>query len=291
MVLPYSLVELDQVISTASRWRIIAICLVTAAVIGVVDYLKGIEVSFSLFYLGPVGFAAWYAGRSAGALISVVSIFPTACARFVEGHFVSHPGLILWNVILQLGTMLIIAYLMEKLHHLLQIQETLATSDPLTGILNRRAFMKRLQYSLDLSGRNGSPITLVYIDLDNFKKINDSFGHDGGDRVLRRIAYALTHSIRRTDFAARLGGDEFALLLPGIGEAAARTVIAKIRHSLAQDFDSQISRVTCSIGCLILQEHLPKMTEAIKAADRLMYEVKANGKNSVVFARYIPEIN
>lgn len=113
MTLPSSIIELDHTLSAASRWQIIAISLAVAAAIGVVDYFKGIDVSFSLFYLGAVGFAAWYAGRTAGAFIAVVSIFPTLCARFEVGHFISLPGLVLWNVILQLGTMLMVAYLME----------------------------------------------------------------------------------------------------------------------------------------------------------------------------------
>ena len=143
--------------------------------------------------------------------------------------------------------------------------------------------MEHLRYCLQIEERERKPITLAYIDLDDFKQINDKYGHDEGDRVLRLIAKTLMASIRRTDVVARLGGDEFALLFAGADQPSAETLIAKVRSALQQAFDRERSAVTCSIGCVTFKQPLPSADGAIKAADNVMYKVKKQGKNAVAF--------
>jgi diguanylate cyclase (GGDEF)-like protein len=166
-------------------------------------------------------------------------------------------------------------------HGTLENERRLARTDNLTGALNRRAFIEQLEFAVGLASRDGQPFALVYIDLDDFKQVNDVHGHTEGDRVLRTVAQTCADSVRRTDVVARLGGDEFALLLRGADRAGAEGVIAKSRQTLAAAFRSQRAGVTCSIGGVIFEGAPRSVEAAIQAADALMYEVKKQGKDSV----------
>ena len=182
------------------------------------------------------------------------------------------------------GSCSVVAYLLDRLRAHLAIEQRLANSDPLTGVLNARAFMEQLQARLDLAAREGNPITVAYLDLDDFKRVNDRGGHGEGDRVLRLFASTLTQSIRRTDLLARVGGDEFALLISGADRNAVERVVSKLRNALNKAFVHERSAVTCSIGCVTFRAPLPSAEDAIHAADSLMYEVKNASKNAVIFA-------
>lgn len=275
--------SVNRAMSKLSRPQIFGLALLGVVAVGIPDYLIGFEISLSIFYLGPVGIAAWYGGRKAAALIALLSIFAALAADISAGHHIIRPGITTWIAFLHLGFMLVVAYLLDSLRFHIEGEKKLARSDTVTDIFNRRAFMEHLRYCLQWVEREGKPITLAYIDLDNFKRINDEHGHDNGDRVLRLVASTLTASIRRTDVVARLGGDEFALLLAGADRDSAERLIAKVRLSLQQAFDPERSVVTCSIGCVTFQEPLPTADGAIKAADNLMYKVKKQGKNAVAF--------
>jgi diguanylate cyclase (GGDEF)-like protein len=178
----------------------------------------------------------------------------------------------------------VVIYLLDSLHQQIELAHELARTDGLTGLFNRRAFLEHLQYRLDLAARSGKPITVAYIDLDDFKRINDWRGHQEGDRVLKLISRTLTMSIRRTDIIARLGGDEFALLMDGANRSSAEHFIAKLRIALDESFVGEPYIVTCSIGCMTFQMPPNNADIALAAADRLMYRVKRQGKNAVFFS-------
>ena len=240
----------NRALCKLSRAQILVVALVGVGVVGVPDYLVGFEISLSVLYVCPVAIATWYAGRQTGTLIAWLSALSGLAGDFGAGHVFARPGLMIWNGLLHFGFLLVIAYLLDSLRTHMDVQRDLARSDPVTGIFNRRAFLEQLQFRLDLAAREGKPITLAYIDLDDFKRINDRSGHDEGDRVLRVVASALTKSVRRTDVVARLGGDEFALLIAGADRAGAEQLIAKMRHSLLETRDCDQSVVSCSIGCV-----------------------------------------
>jgi diguanylate cyclase (GGDEF)-like protein len=199
------------------------------------------------------------------------------------GNFASRPWIVAWNAVLRLGFMLVVALLLDRLQIHLARERKLARSDPLTGILNARAFTEHLQFRLDLSARDGIPISLAYVDLDDLKRLNDRGGHGEGDRVLRLVASTLSASVRGTDELGRLGGDEFAVLIGGADRTAAEHVVAKLRNALHRAFDCERSPVTCSIGCVTFHTPPPDAKDAIGAADSLMYDVKRQGKNAVAF--------
>jgi diguanylate cyclase (GGDEF)-like protein len=132
------------------------------------------------------------------------------------------------------------------------------------------------------SRRYGRPITLIYIDVDNFKHLNDHYGHATGDELLKTIGMTLETSVRSTDMAARLGGDEFAVLLPETDEANAGIIVAKLRQNLEKAIGPKGWPVTFSFGVVTFPIALDSMEEMIKRADEFMYEAKRGGKSAVV---------
>lgn len=216
-----------QWISNASPPIIVAICLVLVGLVGVADYLTGYELSFSIFYLVPIAIVSWYVGRGTGLSISFVSAVAWLNMDLLAGHQYTHGAIPFWNAAVRLGFYTLTVYLLTTLRFHLELEKTLARVDNLTGVLNRRAFEQEGQRLLSLALRNGYPITLAYIDVDNFKTVNDTYGHSEGDRLLRATAETLNRSVRSHDLVARLGGDEFALLLPVTDQQGAGQVFQR----------------------------------------------------------------
>lgn len=159
----------------------------------------------------------------------------------------------------------------------------LARTDPLTGLGNRRALEESL---VDLYQHSASPrmtFTVVLIDLDHFKSINDSLGHDVGDEILRHLADCLLSTLRKEDVAARLGGDEFIILLPGITEREAETIAERIRQLFNQMpwRHEDVRRATLSIGIATARDSQRcPAAELIRRADQALYTAKSDGRNA-----------
>jgi diguanylate cyclase (GGDEF)-like protein len=251
--------------------------------VGAVDYVTGYEVSTSLFYLGPVAVAAWYAGRWPGVLIALTSCVSWYVADVAAGHQYFYPAIPIWNALVRFGFFVIASLLLTALRESLLAQRQLAQIDDLTGLYGRRVFTDRLEHDLALAQRRRSAITLAYVDLDNFKALNDGHGHAEGDRVLRATGGVLKSSLRQADTAARIGGDEFALLLPDTDGEGAQQVIGKIARELREALAASPFAVIFSIGVVTFSEPRLSAAEAVAAADALMYAVKRKGKGGVAF--------
>ncbi|MGE5339157.1 MAG: GGDEF domain-containing protein [Gemmatimonadota bacterium] len=275
--------RVDKVFGDLPRSRVVALALLGVGIVGTVGPAINAEISLSFLYLCPVALATWYAGAQAGIVTALLSTIAVVAGEVGHGDYVNQPGIALWNAIVHLGFTLTVAYLLERVQFHLASAQRQAKSDPLTGVLNARAFAERLQQSLDLAARDGRPVTLAYIDLDDFKQINDRHGHGEGDRLLQRIAGMLSRGLRRTDAVARLGGDEFAVLLGGADRAAAEFVIGRFKHALSVALAREQVAVSCSIGSVTLCAPLPNAEQALRIADSVMYEVKKRGKNAVDF--------
>jgi diguanylate cyclase (GGDEF)-like protein len=254
-------------------------------IVGLVDFLTGYEIALSILYLGPVGMAAWYGKRRAGIWIAALSCAAWFAADVGVGHVYSHLWIPAWNALVRLGFFLIVALLVDALHARLSTAQWLATNDPLTGLLNSRGFAERLEYVLALARRNRTPISLAYLDVDDFKRINDRDGHDAGDRLLQDVAAALRKGVRNSDAVARLGGDEFALLLPDTDEDGAQLLMSKLTEALLHSTRSG-QTVGCSVGVATFIQPPDSAEQAIKAADHLMYGVKNSGKNAVAYRSF-----
>ncbi len=267
-----------------ARAGILALAACGVLIVGGVDYLTGNEISMSLFYLGPVAAAAWYAGRGAGLAVAVLSCMTWYIADIGTGSQYSHPAIPVWNALVRFGFFLITGLLMATLRKSLRTQQDLARTDGLTGLYGRRAFEETLQHDLALAQRRKSALTLAYVDLDDFKALNDTHGHAQGDRVLRVVSRVLRGSIRETDTAARLGGDEFALVLPDTDSRGAQQVISKLARDLHEALEADTWTVTCSIGVVTFLASARSPEQALATADELMYEVKRKGKGAVAFS-------
>ena len=168
---------------------------------------------------------------------------------------------------------------------------SLAFYDPLTHLPNRRLLLERLRHAMIGSGRTGRVGALLFIDLDNFKTLNDTLGHDMGDLLLQQVAGRLVHCIREGDTVARLGGDEFVVMLEGLwqemGDAATQTEVIgrKILGALNAPYDLAGKRhqSTSSIGVTLFEDHRHTIDELMKRADLAMYNAKTSGRNTLRF--------
>jgi diguanylate cyclase (GGDEF)-like protein len=168
----------------------------------------------------------------------------------------------------------------EAMHHEMALQ---ARTDSLTGLLNRRAFLEEMERHAARQGRNNEPATLMFVDLDNFKPVNDRLGHDAGDDVLRQTATLLRKTFRPTDLVARLGGDEFAIWLNGADHMTAAERAEYLRDTVPRELADitgpDLPRVGVSIGiaCRDATDAEP-LDSLMRRADRAMYEVKRGGR-------------
>lgn len=168
----------------------------------------------------------------------------------------------------------------------------LSETDPLTGVVNRRAFMARAELDLARTRRYERPLTVAMLDLDHFKSVNDRYGHDAGDLVLRTAASLCKNRLRATDLFGRFGGEEFAALLTETSAEAAEKVLESVRVALAdQDIvlpNGEVIRVTVSIGFVVMPPAFATIDELIKLADDAMYLAKRSGRNRVMRSPAMP---
>ncbi|MBQ8886992.1 MAG: diguanylate cyclase [Candidatus Gastranaerophilales bacterium] len=166
-----------------------------------------------------------------------------------------------------------------------------AITDPLTGIFNRRYFEDNIVKEAERSLRLKQPFSLVSLDLDYLKKINDTYGHQFGDLAIKTIANVLKREARSIDIPARIGGEEFNLLLPGVDSRGASIAAERIRKSIENQILDTIGGITASIGVATFLEHSDRIDELMELADQAMYKAKLNGRNQVQIAQPQNDVN
>lgn len=255
--------------------------LALSLLLGILDYLIGPELSFSVFYTMPIMLSAWYGGKHIGFIIVIVSAAIWLGADLAAGSNYSAILVPIWNTMVRLAFFIIIMLLMLVVHQKLILEEGLADTDPLTGLANRRFFQEQLEREYARVLRYPEPLTIAYLDLDNFKYVNDSMGHNIGDELLIIVSQTLSSNIRNSDFAARLGGDEFAVMLPMLESESAIPLIKKLQDELLSEMQAKNWPVTFSIGVVTYNEVMESSRDMIKKVDDLMYKVKKSGKNNI----------
>jgi diguanylate cyclase (GGDEF)-like protein len=179
----------------------------------------------------------------------------------------------------------LVLHLVQKLHRTEEQLRSLNNADPLTGAYNRRFFMERLQREVRRFQVAGTPYAVALIDVDDFKRINDTYGHFGGDEVLKNLAQLCTANVRQTDVFARFGGEEFAVLLPNTGRDNALCFLERLRLQVAEcsvEFERRPICVTVSVGLAAACDRSADAQAMLMAADRALYAAKHQGKNRVV---------
>jgi diguanylate cyclase (GGDEF)-like protein len=263
-------------------WTVLGLGLVV--LLGMIDLYTGPELAFALFYLIPVSLVAWFSGRGLGGFVSLVSAGVWLLVDLLTREPYSHSLIPYWNAATRVGFFVIVAWLLSALKTSLAREKTMARTDYVTGATNARFFSELAQMEIDRSKRYGHPFTFAYLDLDQFKAVNDRYGHATGDRVLGTVTRTIVENLRKTDFVARLGGDEFALLLPETGAEAGRFAVSKIRDALLGGMKKNQWPVSFSIGVMTYIVPPPSVDAMIKEGDDLMYSVKRSGKNGIAFS-------
>lgn len=265
-----------------SKIVIIVISLLLTGLVGFGDYWTGPEISFSIFYVLPVAIASWYGSRTAGLLIAVAVAGTLNIVEMMSGVQHSHPLIVYWNAVASLGVVVILAYLFSNIRERLQNERELADTDSLTRACNRRRFYQHAENEIQRAQRYRHPFTIAYIDLDNFKTVNDSHGHETGDHLLRTVVSVMNDNARETDIVARLGGDEFAILFVETGSQEAASALEKIRAHLLVSMRQAGWPVTFSIGMVTYEAAPVDVRQVLKQVDEMMYVAKKSGKNRTI---------
>jgi diguanylate cyclase (GGDEF)-like protein len=251
------------------------------------DRLAGEDISFNLFFLIPVGLVVWFIGIWPGIFISAFSAFVCYMAD-ISFMIYDHESMILplWNSISGFIFFICLALLLHALRRELLTHKQLAMEDFLTKATNSRAFYNYAKIEIARIKRYDKPLTIVYMDIDNFKHINDTYGHTVGDGLLVAFVNAVRRNIRATDAVSRLGGDEFALLLPEMAASSAEPFMTHLRAAVDGEMKDKGFNITYSTGVLTCTKSPASVIEMIKLVDQAMFEVKRNGKNSVKYIIY-----
>lgn len=265
------------------RGGIAAFVLLFLSVIGWFDHQVGYEISLTFFYLIPLGLSVWYLGIRIGLWTALVCVLVWDGTNRAAGQEFSNELIRYWNMGIRLASYGVVALLLHELKSAIWVERSLARTDPLTGIFNRREFNEQLEFELKRADRLMYPVTLAYIDLDNFKLVNDAHGHKVGDEQLRLIAQTISGIIRKTDLFARLGGDEFGLFLPNVDHKNAKTVVAKVEKAVMKGLQEMNSPVTLSMGVVTFQAAPLTAEDLLYKADALMYQAKLMGKNQTIY--------
>jgi diguanylate cyclase (GGDEF)-like protein len=275
-------------LAEASKWLegrrpggLLAAGFALVGLIGVVDYGTGYEWSWLVFYLAPVALVTWFGGRGAGLLLAGVSAATWVLANLAVGHPYSRDVIALWNGSVAGLFFLTVPFVLAALHSALRREQALARTDVVTGVANPRAFAELAALELGRCRRYRTPLSLAYIDVDDFKRVNDTLGHSAGNDLLLTVAVALSRGVRDIDHVARMGGDEFALLLTDANEGEARRVLERVTAVLTEATSALRLAASFSTGVAVFLTAPDSVDDAIRRADALMYEVKRSGKNAV----------
>jgi len=269
------------------KYVVFIICFLLIPFLGILDYYTGYEFSFTVFYLVPIIICAYFTNNYYSFLISLVSALAWYFADSHSGFLYANKIIPVINSFLKFIIFLLVSYSFIKIKKLLEMEKELSRIDSLTGSYNRKFLYPVLYDEIERAKRYKTSVTVSYIDLDNFKKVNDIFGHDAGDAVLKKTVQVIKKCIRVNDSIIRMGGDEFIILFVNSAQKELKEVFKRLLKNLSIEMkNSGWTMVSFSIGVVSCRKKILTSEELIEKADALMYEVKKSGKNNIKYIEY-----
>jgi diguanylate cyclase (GGDEF)-like protein len=255
------------------------VSLVLIVVIGTIDFITGFEFSVSFLYIFPVILTTWAKGWRFGIASALFAAIVWSVALYSAGFPAPRSSYPIWNTFMRFCVLATVGYAFSFFKRALETEIEDARYDHLTGIANRRGFLSVLEAEINRSNHSQTPFSVAFLDLDNFKKLNDTVGHGEGDHALRAVGIALQQTCRKMDLPARIGGDEFALLLPETDETIAKEIIDRFRKRFALEIQHNQWALGVSIGIINSRGNNLSAEQILNAADSVMYKAKRGGKN------------
>lgn len=264
-----------------SKISVTVLGIISTVIIGVIDHITGAEISVTILYLIPISLVSWTTSARTGFYMSAFSAIIWTITELTAGKVYSHIIIHYLNMLGVFGFFVITSISLNSLKNAFEREKKSARTDALTGIANVRYFSELAVKEIERSRRYKHPITLLYLDCDNFKAVNDKLGHQTGDILLRVLANTIQSSIRTTDILVRLGGDEFAVLMPETGIKTAKDISNRIREQALKVMKNEGWLITFSMGVATFTFPPESVDKMIKIADNLMYSAKNSGKNTI----------
>lgn len=254
--------------------------------IGFIDALAGKEIRLTAFFLIPITLITWRLGRWPGYGATFAAAAILLGVALMHGAIDTSTSLFIVDVAGRFVAFFVVVAILASLRDQYIEQRTLATRDSLTGLHNRAGLRAILDVEFERCRRNGQPSALLFLDCDNFKYVNDHWGHGTGDALLQTVAQSLLRTVRSSDVVCRLGGDEFVLFLAETGSPESETLAHKVRTELDKAMLQQHWPVSFSVGVAFFAEPPDTAEEGLDFADALMYQAKLAGKNSMRCAHF-----
>lgn len=273
--------RIAAIVARLPVWAVWTLILAVMAVVGLIDYLTGSELSFSVFYLIPISMATLALGQPYGLLFSLMSAVAWFTLDVAQNTEYAHPLVPFWNASVRLMYFIMHTILLSSIFKILKHEREQASLDPLTNAANWRGLKESTLEQLRLAHDGGQPVTFAYIDLDNFKAVNDANGHDAGDLALRTTVASIKGNVRSSDLVARVGGDEIVVMLMNSDYENSRRSLDRIAKHLGDQMAANAWPITFSIGAVTYDSPPQELDPIIKEVDQLMYAVKNSGKNAI----------
>lgn len=270
-----------HMLSAWPRWLVIGGAIAMIVTLGFLDYATGTELNIAVLFIVPIVAVTWTAGARWTAPLALLSGMTMFAANHAAGIQYTSPLIPLWNFGSRFVVFMIVARVVVQLRRAATIAETLARTDALTGVGNVRSFRESAENEIARAERYHHPFTVVFLDIDDFKRVNDSLGHEAGDRTLRAIGQALVRHVRKTDVVARIGGDEFVVLLPMMPARDAERFLSAFRNRLRRELEGSLGQLTCSMGAVTFETPPGSVDEILKLADERRYDAKQSGKDTI----------
>ena len=239
------------------------------------------ELRLGILYVIPVLLAAWHDGLGWGIAFAMATTLLRVRIGIDQLPEATSLEIRVLNEVAYLAVVGVAIAGLSQVRRTQGQLELLATHDPLTNVRNARAFAQELAHELGRNRRYGRPLALIYLDLDDFKRVNDAHGHATGDAVLRLVADAMRGAVRQADVVGRLGGDEFGVIMPETDAGVAHAAASRLAAGIRTVFRGTPS-VTASIGVVSVSGTEAGTDELLRKADHAMYEAKRGGKDRVV---------